>query len=264
MASADPFIPALIVVDFQEDFCPPVGDLDFLTSQTACTAVLFCRSYPPESDQKQQNLKGSLAVPQGRAIASTVNHLLTLPFTLKIATKDWHPPSHTSFAPNHPSAQPYTSTTTIQHPTNPSRSYITTLWPIHCVQGSPGAALVPELDVGLVDRVLEKGMDPALEMYSAFYDPFRVCDTGLAERLREEAVTDVFVVGLAGDYCVKATAEHAVQEGYRTFIVSEGTRPVMPDRWDECQREMQAKGIKMVSQDGAEVARVKELKQRES
>lgn len=96
-------------------------------------------------------------------------------------------------------------------------------------------------------------------MYSAFWDPLRVVDSGLAERLRGEGVTDVFVVGLAGDYCVKSTAESAVEEGFATYIVKEGTRPVYADKWDDCQKEIEAKGVKMISIDGEEVARVKAL-----
>ncbi|KAH7001111.1 Isochorismatase-like protein [Ilyonectria destructans] len=224
MTSPEPFKPALIVVDFQEDFCPP---------------------------------NGSLAVTEGRDIAPTINTLLTLPFALKIATKDWHPQHHVSFAANHADATPYTSSHTITHPSDPSRTYTTTLWPVHCVQDSPGAKLVPELDVTALDMVVEKGMDHRVEMYSAFYDPLRVSDSGLAKTLKDAGVTDVFVVGLASDFCVKATAEHAIDEGYRTFIVTEGTRPVLPDKWDECKSEMEAKGINFISIDGDQVARLK-------
>lgn len=116
---------------------------------------------------------------------------------------------------------------------------------------------MPELDVAALDMVVEKGMDHRVEMYSAFYDPFRVSNSGLAKTLKEAGITDVFVVGLASDFCVKATAEHAVEEGYRTFIVTEGTRPVLPDKWDECKSEMEAKGINFISIDGDQVARLK-------
>ncbi|CAH0048189.1 unnamed protein product [Clonostachys solani] len=222
-----PFKPALIVVDFQEDFCPP---------------------------------NGSLAVPNGRDISPTVNSLLHLPFPLKLATRDWHPPSHISFSPNHPDTSPFTSSITIHHPTDPSHlPYVTTLWPAHCVAGTPGAQLVPELDAARLHAVLDKGTRPDLEMYSAFYDPFRVEDTGLADRLRALAATHVFVVGLAADYCVRATALHAVQEGYVTYIVEEGTRPVSPEGWPACRRELVDGGVRMVSFDGEEVAAVRAL-----
>ncbi|KAI9047693.1 hypothetical protein LZ554_008403 [Drepanopeziza brunnea f. sp. 'monogermtubi'] len=155
------FSPALIVVDVQEDFCPP---------------------------------NGSLAVADGRAIISTVNDLLALPFTLKIATKDWHPAKHISFASSHPSKRAFLDTTTITNPSNAAESYESRLWPDHCVQHTPGAELVPELNVGRVDRVVEKGTESAVEMYSAFYSPLREprCgDSGLVGVLKGKSVTHV-------------------------------------------------------------------------
>ncbi len=96
-------------------------------------------------------------------------------------------------------------------------------------------------------------------MYSAFYDPFHVEDSGLAGRLRDHGVTHVYVVGLAADYCVKATAEHAVEEGFETYIVEEGTKPVVPDNWPECREGILQKGVKLVGIQGAEVERVAQL-----
>lgn len=223
---ATPFKPALIIVDFQEDFCPP---------------------------------NGSLAVPQGRTIASPINTLLTLPFALKIATRDWHPADHVSFATNHPGCKPFTSSTRIVHPRDSSKSFTATLWPVHCVRGTKGAELVPELDARRIDHVIDKGVDAGVEMYSAFHDPFHGSDSGLAGRLKRDGVTDVFVVGLAADFCVKATAEHAIEQGFRTYIVEEATKPVMLEQWDECRREIIDKGVKMISMDGQEIARVKAL-----
>ncbi|KAK5987067.1 Nicotinamidase [Cladobotryum mycophilum] len=199
VAMASAFKPALIVVDFQEDFCPS---------------------------------NGSLAVPGGRDIAPIVNALLDLPFALKIATRDWHPRDHVSFAANHPGAAPFTSNYTIVNPADAAENYTTTLWPVHCVQGSSGAQLVPELNLREVDAVIDKGMNPTVEMYSAFYDPFRISDSGLAGMLHAAGITDVYVVGLAFDYCVKATAEHALGEGFGTYVVGEGTRAVDPGRWE--------------------------------
>lgn len=97
-------------------------------------------------------------------------------------------------------------------------------------------------------------------MYSAFWDPLKVVDSGLGERLREREVTHVYVVGLAGDFCVKATAESAVEEGFTTYIVKEGTKPVFGDKWEGVMEEIERNGVKMVGMDGEEVARVKELR----
>jgi nicotinamidase-related amidase len=130
------------------------------------------------------------------------------------------------------------------------------------VQGTPGAEIVPELDASKVDRVVEKGQDARVEMYSAFYDPLRsprCSDSGLAGVLKGEGVTDVFVVGLAADYCVRFTAEDAAAEGFRTVIVEEGTRAVDEGAWEGVKKEIEGKGVKVVGMDGEEVRRVVEM-----
>ncbi|KUJ24289.1 Isochorismatase hydrolase [Mollisia scopiformis] len=230
MAPPPNFKPALIIVDLQEDFCPP---------------------------------NGSLAVPNGRSIIPTVNTLLTLPFPLKIATKDWHPLDHISFAANHPSAEPFTSYTTITNPSNASETYTSRLWPVHCVQNTPGASLVSELDVSKIDKVIEKGTIRDVEMYSAFYTPLkdpRVGDSGLAGVLREGGISDVFVVGLAFDYCVASTAVDAKAEGFTTWVVREGTRLVDASQWAETEKELEGKGVSCVDFEGSEVGWVREYK----
>ncbi|KAI0020803.1 isochorismatase [Xylariomycetidae sp. FL0641] len=223
---AGPFRPALIVVDLQEDFCPP---------------------------------HGSLAVPEGRDIISQVNKLLAFPFVVKIATKDWHPRDHVSFAENHEGKQPYTDTVTIVNPNNASESYESTLWPVHCVQGTEGAELVHELDAKVFDKIIEKGTDARVEMYSPFYDPFkspRVCDSGLLGVLKEKGVTDVYVVGLAADYCVKSAAVDAAKEGFRTYLIDNCTRPVHADKWLECKKAIEAAGVRVVDTNAPEVRRL--------
>ena len=205
---------------------------------------------------------GSLAVPEGRATIAVVNHLLTLPrFVLRVATKDWHPPDHISFASNHAGKQPFVDFATVTNPLNPDEpSYETRLWPDHCVQHSPGAGLVPDLDPAkYLDTVIEKGTNKDVEMYSAFYDPFtnpRVSDSGLAALLKERAVTHVYVVGLAADYCVRCTALDSLKEGFVTYIVEEGTRAVDAGGWPTQRTELAAAGVQMVHLDGPEVARL--------
>ncbi|KAI5923922.1 isochorismatase [Camillea tinctor] len=221
------FRPALIVVDLQEDFCPP---------------------------------NGSLAVPSGRDVIPVISTLLSLPFVLKIATRDWHPPDHVSFAANHAGKQPYTDAVTIVNPHNPAETYESRLWPVHCVQGTPGAELVPELPAASLDRVIDKGTDPRVEMYSPFYDPFvapRVCDSGLAAALRDARVTHVYVVGLAADYCVRYAALDAVREGFETYLVEEGTRAVDAAGWPECRKGIEAAGVKVVGMEAPEVQRLR-------
>lgn len=189
-----------------------------------------------------------------------VNALLRLPvFVTRIATKDWHPANHISFASNHVGKQAFVDSCTVVNPYNDQETYESRLWPVHCVQKTPGAELVPELETERVDEVVEKGTDARVEMYSAFYDPFtspRVSDSGLRDVLKEKGVTDVYVVGLAGDYCVKCTALDALAEGFKTFVVEEGTRAVDAGGWDECKREIEGAGVRVVRISGPEVQRL--------
>lgn len=203
--------------------------------------------------------KGSLAVANGRDIAPLVNKLLALPFVLRIATKDWHPRDHISFATNHEGKAPFEDTIAIVNPNNEAETYESRLWPVHCVQGTPGAELIPELHVSQLDVVLEKGTDPRVEMYSPFYDPFtspRIYDSGLAQRLRDAQVTDVYVVGLAADYCVKNCAIDAAKEGFKTYLIEECTRAVDVSGWSGCRKGIEESGAKIVSMDGPEVRRL--------
>lgn len=167
---------------------------------------------------------------EGRDIASTINNLLNLPWGLRIATQDWHPQDHVSFASNHahPSRQ-IGSTLKISNPLNPEEINEIRLWPDHCVQDSLGAELVPELDKSLIDHVVRKGQDKRIEMFSAFRDSYlkpSVMQSNLHVLLKDSDITHVYVVGLAADFCVKETAVHAAQDGFRTFIISDGTRAV--------------------------------------
>lgn len=196
----------------------------------------------------------------GRALAPVINTLLSYPFTLKVATRDWHPPNHASFAVNHPGASPFTSTHTITHPSDAGRTYTTTLWPVHCLADSLGAALIPELHTSLVDAVVDKGQRVDREMYSAFYDPFGESDSGLAAMLKDKGVTHVFVTGVAFDYCVRATAVHAAAEGFATVVVGDATRAVKADDWDAVVEDLKRQGVRVVASDSAEVQRVKSIR----
>lgn len=181
-----------------------------------------------------------------------------------MATKDFHPQDHISFASNHPppNNKPFESEITIANPYNPEETETTRLWPDHCVQGTKGSELVPELDVSKVQHIVEKGQDKRVEMYSAFAAPFEnpvVSRSGLADTLKQAEITHVYVVGLAMDYCVKFTALDAAKEGFSTYVIQEGTRAVDPSGWENVESQLATAGVKMVGLTGREVARVKSL-----
>ena len=197
----------------------------------------------------------------GRDIIPTVNALLDLPFAIRVATKDWHPVNHISFASSHAGKKPFEDFTTITNPRNPSETYETQLWPDHCIQNTKGAELIPELDTKKIDKVIEKGQVKEVEMYSAFYDPLekpRVSDSGLAGLLKDKGITDVYVVGLAYEYCVKCTAVDAAKEGLRTFVVAEGTRGIDENERgrEKVKKELKSQGVEVVSMKGEEVAKI--------
>jgi nicotinamidase-related amidase len=148
---------------------------------------------------------------------------------------------------------------TIKNPLNPNESQETRLWPDHCVQGTKGAELLPELDVSKVHHIVEKGQDKRVEMYSAFADPFtnpNVARSKLAQLLKDKGVTDVYVAGLAADYCVKCTALDAQKEGFKTWVVGEATRAVDPTCMLGLLEEYHRAGITVIDRDDA----VKKLK----
>lgn len=130
------------------------------------------------------------------------------------------------------------------------------LWPVHCVGGTSGADIIPEIDTSSEHIIVQKGMRPEVEMYSVFADSFGNCDHGtnahsvsidVAAALKSQGVTDVFVVGLAGDYCVKATALDAVKVGFRSWVVEEGTKCVVPAGWDAVKEELGTAGVSTIS-----------------
>ena len=195
---------------------------------------------------------GSLAMPGGRDIAPIINSLLTLPFTAKVASQDWHPLDHASFDVQHPppNNKAFTSWVTATNPDDESKSMQLQLWPVHCVRDTTGAKIIPEIDATKLDLIVQKGQDKRTEMFSAFGDMFSrggssVVSHDLAAWLKNKKIQQVFVVGLTGDCCVKATAIDAKKEGFETFVVGDATRSVDDgnDGWGAAKREFQEHGV---------------------
>lgn len=193
---------ALLLIDLQVDFCPG----------------------------------GAMAVTEGDHVIPIANAAMK-DFELVVATQDWHPADHGSFAANHPWRYP--------GQVIELHGLQQVLWPIHCVQESWGAEFHPRLDLTGIDRVFQKGMDKTVDSYSGFFDNGRRQSTGLHDFLQAQGVTAVTIMGLATDYCVKYTALDAASLGYTTTVVREGCRAVNLDPQDEekAYQEMIAAGI---------------------
>jgi len=174
---------ALIVVDIQNDFLPG----------------------------------GALAVPGGDQVIPVVNRLIPR-FDLVVATQDWHPADHGSFAANHPGAKPgdVISLDGLEQ----------VLWPVHCVQDTPGAAFHRDLETARIERVFHKGTDPRIDSYSGFFDNGHRKATGLGDYLTGKGAREIVIVGLATDYCVKFSTLDARRLGFEVTVVEDACRGV--------------------------------------
>lgn len=181
---------------------------------------------------------GALAVPQGDAVIPVANTLIPS-FQLVVATQDWHPPQHMSFAANHPGKKVGERIELEMLPQ--------VLWPIHCVQDTPGANFSSKLDLPNTLKVFKKGTDVRIDSYSGFFDNGKRRSTGLGDFLKNCGVTRVFILGLATDYCVKATALDAQSIGFETFLVHDGCRGVNLTEGDiqQALSEMETAGVKI-------------------
>jgi nicotinamidase/pyrazinamidase len=197
---------ALLVIDLQNDFCPPADGIG-----------------------------GALAVADGDAIVPLVNALAGK-FQHVLLTQDWHPPAHISFASTHPAAAPYQQ---IEAPYGPQ-----TLWPDHCLQHSPGAAFHPALDLPHAELILRKGFRPEIDSYSAFLENDHTTPTGLAGYLRERGLNRLFLCGLAYDFCVRFSAVDGVALGFDCLVIEDATRPVnLPGTVDATHADFAAHAI---------------------
>ncbi len=201
-------VTALIVVDVQPDFLPG----------------------------------GPLAVPDGDAVVPVIGRLVGR-FGLVVATQDWHPRGHGSFAASHPGKRP--GDVVDLH------GLAQVLWPTHCVQGTPGAALAPGAWSDRVEAIFRKGTDPAVDSYSGLFDNGHRKRTGLADYLRGRGVTAVAVCGLATDYCVKFTALDAAAEGFAVVLVEDACRGVdlRPGDVARAVEQVRAAGVRVTRAD---------------
>jgi nicotinamidase/pyrazinamidase len=182
---------------------------------------------------------GALAVPDGDAVIPVANRLQPA-FPLVVATHDWHPANHGSFAASHPGKKVFEQIELNGLPQ--------TLWPVHCVKNTPGAALAANLEQERIAKIFQKGTDPGIDSYSGLFDNGHRKSTGLGEWLKEKGATEIFVCGLATDYCVKFTALDAVQFGFKTFLIEDASRGIniRPDDVKNAIAEMKSAGVTVV------------------
>lgn len=195
---------ALIIVDLQNDFTPG----------------------------------GSLAVADGDSIIKRINELQNK-FDLVVATQDWHPANHKSFASQHPDQKVFDVIDW--------KGKSQTLWPDHCVQETKGAELHKDLDQKKVRAIFRKGLNPDIDSYSAFFDNHHSQNTGLHGYLKDLKVTEVFVCGLAADFCVYFTAMDALELGYKTHILERATKAINQDDFDNKIKVFIEKGGNLTS-----------------
>lgn len=197
---------ALIVVDMQNDFMPG----------------------------------GALGVPGADTLIPLINQLI-LEFPLVVATLDWHPANHVSFAANHPGKKPGDTITVMDLPQN--------LWPVHCVQNTVGSQFARGLDTSRFSATFKKGTDPLIDSYSTFFDNARLKETGLSDFLRKASVSELYFAGVATDYCVLYSILDALDQGFAASVIMDACRGIelVPGDIDKSYAAMAASGAKLIT-----------------
>lgn len=196
---------ALIIVDVQNDFCPG----------------------------------GALAVPDGDKVIPVINKIISY-FDIVVATKDWHPKDHISFASHHPGKKPGDI---IEH-----HGIQQVLWPDHCIQNTYGSEIKSGLNIKFIDKIVNKGVDPQVDSYSTFLDNDKKTKTELDSFLKEKGVDEIYLAGLATDYCVRFSAIDGLNFGYKVNVIKDAVRGVnlQPDDSEKALEEIKNQGGKII------------------
>jgi nicotinamidase/pyrazinamidase len=180
---------------------------------------------------------GALEVKSGDRIIPVINEILPH-FELVVATQDWHPANHKSFAVNHSGK---TEFEVIE-----LNGLEQKLWPPHCVQGTKGADFHPTLEIQPVEAIFRKGMDPEIDSYSGFYDNGHKKITGLSGYLKERGAVDLYFCGLAADICVYYTLLDALSEGFQATLIEDAAVPLLPEGFDKIREDIISKGGRII------------------
>jgi nicotinamidase/pyrazinamidase len=182
---------------------------------------------------------GALPVAEGDQIVPIINKII-YKFDLVVATQDWHPKNHISFASNHKDKKPFD--------VMDLDGFKQTLWPDHCVQGTSGAEFHPDLETKPIEAIFRKGTNPNIDSYSGFYDNLHKKNTGLAGYLREKKAKDLYFVGLATDYCVYYSIIDALKEGFNVYLIEDATRAIDKNLYENhLKKELFEKNVKIIT-----------------
>jgi nicotinamidase/pyrazinamidase len=182
--------------------------------------------------------RGPLEVPGGNLIVPVINKILP-GFDLVVATQDWHPVNHKSFASNHNGKKPFDVINL--------HGILQTMWPDHCIQGTAGANLHKDIDSKKIAAIFRKGMDPEIDSYSGFYDNSHKLSTGLSGYLKEKGASQICFCGLASDICVYYTILDSLLEGFSPTLVEDASRPLYPDKFDDVKCELAKLGVHIIT-----------------
>lgn len=172
---------------------------------------------------------GSLAVADGDKVIPIINKLIPQ-YDLVVATQDWHPANHKSFASQHEGKKLYEEIEL--------NGMTQRLWPDHCVQGTFGGEFHKDLELNTAEAIFRKGMDPEIDSYSGFYDNGHLKSTGLAGYLKEKGVEEIHFCGIAADYCVYFSIKDALLEGFKTVLIEEATKPIDAENFEKQKIEL--------------------------
>lgn len=182
---------------------------------------------------------GALAVPEGDQIVPIINKIQHK-FDLVLATQDWHPAGHASFASTHGKDL---------YELIDLNGIDQVMWPDHCVQGTKGADFHAELKLDKIEAIFRKGTNPEIDSYSGFYDNAHLKSTGLSGYLKEKGVTELYLAGLAGDFCVAFSVKDALAEGFTSFLIEDATRAIDAEGFEKAKAEIVEKGGKILNTD---------------
>ena len=181
---------------------------------------------------------GSLEVPHGDLIVPLINRLQKY-FDLVVATQDWHPQNHKSFASNYTNKKPFEEIDL--------HGMTQTLWPDHCLQSSKGADFHPDLEINKIAAIFRKGMDPEIDSYSGFYDNGHQVSTGLSGYLKEKGIAELHFCGLAADICVYYTIMDSLKEVFSATLIEDASRPLSNDAFANIKSELRKIGVRVIN-----------------